>query len=74
MGSDIAIRLLAKDISLATEKPKNISINNILEARILEIYESKNIGNVNVELKVGKNIIIARILQSSSKKLKLKIK
>ena len=72
VGSDIAIRLLAKDISLATEKPKNISINNILEARILEIYESKNIGSVNVELKVGKNIIIARILQSSSKKLKLK--
>ena len=72
IGSSITIRLFAKDISIATQKPNNISINNILDATVLRSYKSTSRGNISLELKAGKNIIIARILESSFKKLKLK--
>ena len=71
IGSGITLRLFAKDVSIATEKPKNISINNIFEAIVSDTYSNNILGRINIELKVGRNKIISSILENSLKKLQI---
>ena len=71
IGSDITLRLFAKDVSIATEKPIKISINNIFEAIVSDTYSNNILGRINIELKVGRNKIISSILESSLKKLQI---
>ena len=71
IGSDITLRLFAKDVSIATEKPIKISINNIFEAIVSDTYSNNIFGRINIELKVGRNKIISSILESSLKKLQI---
>jgi molybdate transport system ATP-binding protein len=64
--------LFSKDISVATEAPKYISINNILETRINSIQIFKHKGSVDLKLRIGKQEIISEITLKSYKNLKLK--
>jgi len=67
------IKLYSKDISITTEIPKNISINNILETKIKKIKIIKQNGTAEVFLSLGKQQIISEITLFSLHKLKLKI-
>ena len=67
------IKLYSKDISIATNIPKNISINNILETKIKNIKITKQTGTVEIHLRLGKQEIISEITLFSLQKLKLKI-
>ena len=64
--------MFSKDISVATEAPKYISINNILETRINSIQIFKHKGSVDLKLRIGKQEIISEITLKSYKNLKLK--
>ena len=72
VGSNHILKLFSKDISVATEAPKYISINNILETRINSIQIFKNRGSVDLKLRIGKQEIISEITLKSYKNLKLK--
>ena len=67
------IKLYSKDVSIATNIPKNISINNILETKIKKIKITKQTGTVEIYLRLGKQEIISEITLFSLQKLKLKI-
>ena len=67
------IKLYSKDVSIATNIPKNISINNILETKIKKIKITKQTGTVEIHLRLGKQEIISEITLFSLQKLKLKI-
>jgi molybdate transport system ATP-binding protein len=47
VGSALRIRVLARDVALATERPRGISIRNVLPARILRIDFD---GTINAEV------------------------
>jgi molybdate transport system ATP-binding protein len=51
-GSTVRARVLARDVSIATQAPQGSSINNILNARIDEIHDDGP-GKVLVRMRVG---------------------
>ena len=64
-GSMVRARVLARDVSIATQVPQGTSINNILKARIEEIRD-EGPDKVIVRMTVGeKNMLLSRITRRS---------
>ncbi|HLP98844.1 MAG TPA: molybdenum ABC transporter ATP-binding protein [Sideroxyarcus sp.] len=70
-GTAARARVLARDVSLATQMPQGSSINNILNARI-EAIEDEGPERVIVKLRVGAaQVLLARITRRSRDQLGL---
>lgn len=70
-GTGVRARVLARDVSIATQAPQGSSINNILNARIEEIRD-EGPDKVIVRLKVGDSqMLLARITRRSRDQLSL---
>jgi len=64
-GSKVRARVLARDVSIATQQPHGTSINNILAARISGISD-EGPGKVLVRLKIGdSHLLLSRITRRS---------
>ncbi len=63
-GTDLRLRLPARDISLCRERPGSTSILNVLAARIAAI-ETGDGSRVLVQLSVGRQFLLARITRKS---------
>jgi len=70
VGSDIRIRIHAKDVSLALDSPGPTSILNILPARVMEM-QAHGRGRMVIRLDVGGVPVLARITQKSWHRLGL---
>jgi molybdate transport system ATP-binding protein len=65
MGSRVRARVLARDVSIATQAPQGSSISNILAARILEIRD-EGPDKVNVQMAIGDSqVLLSRITRRS---------
>ncbi len=72
-GTRVRARVLARDVSIATQAPHGSSINNILNARIEEIRD-EGPDKVIVRMKVGENAtLLSRITRRSRDQLGLNI-
>lgn len=70
-GAPVRARVLARDVSIATQAPQGSSINNILNARIAAIQD-QGPERVIVRLRVGTaQILLARITRRSRDQLGL---
>jgi molybdate transport system ATP-binding protein len=69
-GLPLRIRIHARDVALATERPRGISIRNVLEARILRIDADEPI-NVDVLLEVDGQHLRSRITRDALEELAL---
>lgn len=70
-GAPVRARVLARDVSIATQAPQGSSINNILNARI-EAIQDQGPERVIVRLRVGTaQILLARITRRSRDQLGL---
>jgi molybdate transport system ATP-binding protein len=70
-GTRVRARVLARDVSIATQPPHGSSISNILNARIEEIIES-GADKVMVRLRVGEShCLLSRITRRSRDQLGL---
>lgn len=72
IGHQVRVRILARDVSIALEKPQRTSITNILPARIASIHISENSPQALLRLDLGGAIILARITRRSIALLDLK--
>ena len=70
MGLPLRIRIHARDVALATERPRGLSIRNVLQARILRIDADEPI-NVDVLLDVDGQHLRSRITRDALEDLKL---
>lgn len=71
LGTPVRARVLARDVSLATQAPQGSSIINVLAARIIEL-RNESADKVMVKLRVGDtNILLARITRRSRDQLQL---
>jgi len=73
----VRVRILARDVSIALEKPQRTSITNVLPARIVDITPSMHSSNIKsaqalLRLDLGGAIILARITRRSVAMLDLK--
>ena len=64
-GTRVRARVLARDVSIATQPPQGSSINNILNARIEEIRD-EGPDKVIVRMKIGdSHMLLSRITRRS---------
>jgi molybdate transport system ATP-binding protein len=71
-GSPVRVRILARDVSLATAMLQGTSISNILRAHIVEIRD-EGPDKVNVKMMLGTQVLLARITRRSRDLLLLSI-
>jgi molybdate transport system ATP-binding protein len=67
-GEEVRVRIRARDVSLALARPANVSIQNILEARVVSLGGEYG-AIVDVELRVGEIPLIARITRKAASEL-----
>ena len=73
VGRPVRIRILARDVSLATTEPQNTSIQNQLSAVIEAVAPDAHPSQVLVRLRVGPWAVLARITQKAWSDLSLHI-
>lgn len=70
IGERVRVRIRARDVSIALERPRNISVLNCLAGKVAEIGEESG-SNVDVRIEVGPTSIIARVTRYSAQALNL---
>ena len=71
VGDPVRVRVLARDVSIARERPANSTIQNVLPAHITDIVDDDQEGFVLVRVMVGDSALIARVTQRSVAELQL---
>jgi molybdate transport system ATP-binding protein len=71
IGERVRARIRARDVSLALRRPTDISILNVLPARVAAIDEEPG-PSVDLQLAVGSSILIARITRRSLRELDIR--
>lgn len=65
IGARVRLRLRARDIALATEKPKGLSIRNVLPGKVLEIRGEEKTAYAELLVDIGGPRLRARITRKS---------
>jgi len=73
VGKAVRIRILARDVSLATSEPTNTSIQNQLRGSIQSITPDAHPSQAMVVLKCGAEEVLARVTQRAVDELALKV-
>ena len=69
IGDVVRVRIRAREVSIALEPPRQISIQNILRGQIVAVDETR--GGVMVAIKVGAMTVRARVTQRAARQLAL---
>ena len=73
VGKAVRIRILARDVSLATTEPQNTSIQNQLRGTIQSITPDAHPSQVMVVLKCGAEGVLARVTKRAVEELSLQV-
>ena len=73
VGKAVRIRILARDVSLATSKPQDTSIQNQLRGSIQSITPDAHPSQVMVVLKCGAEEVLARVTKRAVEELALRV-
>ena len=73
VGKAVRIRILARDVSLATAEPQNTSIQNQLRGSIQSITPDAHPSQVTVVLKCGAEEVLARVTKRAVNELALQV-
>jgi molybdate transport system ATP-binding protein len=73
VGKAVRIRILARDVSLATSEPQNTSIQNQLLGTIQSITPDAHPSQVMVVLKCGAEEVLARVTKRAVEELALQV-
>ena len=72
IGQQVRVRVLARDISLSLSKQENTSIANILPGTVIDLNDDQNKGLALVKLKLGEDMILARVSSRSRRTFEFK--
>lgn len=72
IGSNVLLRIRARDVALALDKPTGISIRNCLPVTITGVTQAPESAFVEVALALGQNALSARITKAAREDLGLK--
>ena len=70
-GQEVRLRVLARDVSIATSKPGETSIQNILSGEIESIAEQGHTGMALLRLRTGCQCLLARLTRRAVAQLQL---
>jgi molybdate transport system ATP-binding protein len=71
-GDAVRVRIAARDVSLAAERPSRTTILNVLAATIADIELLAGGADANVTLALGREVLIARVTRRSLRLLDLR--
>lgn len=71
VGGDIRLRVRARDVALATARPANISVRNILSGTVSEIVEEPDTAFAEAQVDIGGAKLRARITRAAMAELGL---
>ena len=71
VGQHVRLRVLARDVSLATEEPRATSIQNLLPCRVETIAADSHPSQALVRLRVGDATLLARVTAKAVATLQL---
>jgi molybdate transport system ATP-binding protein len=71
VGQSVRMRVLARDVSIATVAPQHTSIQNLLSAVIEAVADDDHPSQVLVRLRVGPSAVLSRITQRAWAQLRL---
>lgn len=69
-GERVRVRIRARDVSLATEAPRAVSVRNVLHGRIVEVGALTG-AEVDLRIAVGSTVLLARVTRMSFEELAL---
>jgi molybdate transport system ATP-binding protein len=69
-GTPVRLRIAARDVMLATERPRGISAHNLIPGRVAEIHSGDG-ADCDVKLVCGGAVLLARITRRSVERLGL---
>jgi molybdate transport system ATP-binding protein len=69
-GAPLRLRVRARDVSIATEFPRGVSVQNILPA-VIETLEPVQAHQIMLRLRVGPSLLLARVTQDAVARLGL---
>jgi molybdate transport system ATP-binding protein len=72
LGTRVRIRIRARDVSLATERPRSISMRNILQGRV-EAIDDHGGAIIEVRTRIGSRDILARVSRQARDEMALAI-
>ena len=70
VGETVRVRIRAREVSIALERPQHISIQNILYGKVASVDEPRG-SSINVAIAVGAITLRARITRRSARQLAL---
>jgi molybdate transport system ATP-binding protein len=70
VGEPVRARIRARDVSLCLEKPRAISVQNVLAATVIDVTAEYG-AIVDVTLRVGTAVLVARVTRKSADELGL---
>ncbi|MBI1210565.1 MAG: molybdenum ABC transporter ATP-binding protein [Alphaproteobacteria bacterium] len=70
VGSRLSIRIAAKDVALALDEPRNISVQNVFRGRVVEIGEYPGYI-VRLKLAVGEGFLLSEVTADAARRLGL---
>ena len=70
IGEPVRVRIRARDVSIALERPQRISIQNVLAGKIAAVGDERN-GIVDVSIGVGATTLRSRITARAARQLGL---
>ena len=71
LGEEVRLRIRSRDVALATAKPQDISVRNVLSGTIIEIAEDPETAFAEVLVDIGGGRLRARITRDASAELGL---
>ncbi len=73
LGASVRVRVLARDVSIARERPAPSTIQNVLPARIDALNNDEADGQSLVRLRLGESALLARVTRRSAAELALAV-
>lgn len=70
VGERVRVRIRARDVSIALDRPQRISIQNVLRGTVAEVAAERS-GVVDVSIAVGATVLRARVTKRSADQLGL---
>ena len=71
VGRKVRIRILARDVSVATQEPRHTSIQNLLACVVDSLSADTHPSQVLLRLRCGQSLLLARITQRAARALAL---
>ena len=71
VGRKVRIRILARDVSVATQEPRHTSIQNLLACVVDSLSADTHPSQVLLRLRCGQSLLLARITQRAAQALAL---